>query len=176
MFVISTPAHHRGMTLIELLVVLTIMALLTAVTAVSTGMVTAGETRTRAQAARVADDLVRQFKHVGLSAQLRGEALAWSPEPNGWQHWASTGPGARADWQPWRDAPPGTEIPDDLRLELVRETQPASPSANVMAARVLFLPAQGIVPFELLVRERSSGNPLARVWLAEDARLLWEEI
>lgn len=170
------PASHRGMTLIEMLVVLTLMALLAAVTAVSTGMIADAPARARAQASRLAEELVRTFAHVELTAQLQGEVLGWSADDAGWQRWASVVPGAAPQWQPWLEAPPDLQLPAALSLALVRDNRHPVSGASQDQPDVVFVPAQGTAAFELLIRERSSGQALCRVWLAEDARLHWEDI
>lgn len=177
MAAIRAPKYQRGLTLIEMLVVLTLMALLATVTALGTGLVGGNATRTEAQAVRVAEDLARVFAHAGQSAQLRGEVLAWFADDTGWQRWGSTVPGTTAHWQPWEDASPQIVIPPELSVDIVQDPQQTTPSeTGQQQPAVVFVPAQGAAPFELLIRERSSGRALGRVWLAEDARVRWEAI
>jgi len=154
------------MTLIEMLVVLTVMALLAAITALSTGIVGDQSSRARTQSERFAERLVQVFTQVELSAHVMGDVLAWFPGETGWQQWRPREATSGTHWQPWQDAPANIQIPDLVSIEVLSTAEPQP--------YIVFLPAQGVEPFDLIVRDRNTNEALARVRRDADAGLLWE--
>lgn len=72
-------------------------------------------------------------------------------------------------WQTWqpRRAALGSELPDDLRLELQFPALQEWPPANAAAAEpdILLLPGGEVTPFTLVFRQAGSG---AQAWLRVD--------
>ena len=162
---IASVGRQCGMTLIELLVVLVIVTLMSSWIMISSDFSARFFNREAGQAQRLGDELSRVFSYVDTRAQLNGDVYAWSATAPHWWQWRYSTDDGQVAWREWAGSPMSPTIPVELVLE--------SSSAQTM---IMFIPGQGIEPFEIIVRARESGLALTRIWADAASRVQWETL